>query len=270
MDGPNDAYNQNWTNFLILLKICEFLRAPKLQWLIQNDVVNLIVTLVRRFLLRRPFLAHLNVWYKSHHIVFFVYIEQRIKEPSGFIIASKYRHFKMEVVNDRNPEQSGTSATFTNILVSNMDENGQSSPKYTFPVTLIAEYDPEVINSYKCFVQSRSELWTCLVFRSWTLVCYLTEWRTKRVHYSDHHYTCNWAFEYQTTVTIWLLDIWIPASNYTMGVWYSNGLVMWLGRPLENWTFWTINKLFQSGFQTTIWILDHLTTPHKSTIWILH
>ena len=54
----------------------------------------------------------------------------------------------MEVVNDRNPEQSGTSATFTNILVSNMDENGQSSPKYTFPVTLIAEYDPEVINSY--------------------------------------------------------------------------------------------------------------------------
>ena len=32
------------------------------------------------------------------------------------------------------------------------------------------------------------------------------------------------------------------------------------GRPFKYW-------IFQSDFQTTNWILDHLTTKHKSTIW---
>ena len=52
----------------------------------------------------------------------------------------------MEVVSDTNHEStgSGSSATFSNVLVSSLDENGQSKPKYTFPVTLVAEYDPEV------------------------------------------------------------------------------------------------------------------------------
>jgi hypothetical protein len=52
----------------------------------------------------------------------------------------------MEVVSDTNhePTGSGSSASFTNVLVSLLDESGQSKPKYTFPVTLVAEYDPEV------------------------------------------------------------------------------------------------------------------------------
>ena len=41
---------------------------------------------------------------------------------------------------------------------------------------------------------------------------------------------------------------------------------MWLGRPFEYRTFWAINRLFQSGFQTTIWIPNHLANGHKSTI----
>jgi hypothetical protein len=36
------------------------------------------------------------------------------------------------------------SATFSNVLVSVLDESGQSQPKYAFPVSLVAEYDPEV------------------------------------------------------------------------------------------------------------------------------
>ena len=56
------------------------------------------------------------------------------------------------------------------------------------------------------------------------------------------------CFLFKYTVTIWILD--------SMGVWYSNGKVTWLGRPFEYQTFCTINRLFQSGFQNTIWIPD--------------
>ena len=38
------------------------------------------------------------------------------------------------------------------------------------------------------------------------------------------------------TAFIWILD--------SMGVWYSNGKVKWLGRPSKHLTFWTINKLY--------------------------
>ena len=72
-------------------------------------------------------------------------------------------------------------------------------------------------------------------------------------------------------VTLWIPNTLIPASSEyqnSMGVRYSNGKVTWLGGPFEYRTFRTINRLFQSGFQTTIWIPDHLTTRHKSTIWI--
>ena len=65
------------------------------------------------------------------------------------------------------------------------------------------------------------------------------------------------------TVTIWIPDTWIPNS---MGVRYSSGKVMWLGRPVEYQTFWTINRLFSFRFQTTFWIPAHFTTKHKSTI----
>ena len=37
----------------------------------------------------------------------------------------------------------------------------------------------------------------------------------------------------------------IPDS---IGVWYSNSLVMWLGWPFEYWKFWTINRLFSVQF----------------------
>ena len=51
----------------------------------------------------------------------------------------------MEVVNDTTQDGSGSgTATFSNVLVSTLDETGQSQPKYTLPVTLVAEYDPEV------------------------------------------------------------------------------------------------------------------------------
>ena len=58
---------------------------------------------------------------------------------------------------------------------------------------------------------------------------------------------------------------WIPN---TWCVRYSNGKVTWLDWPFEYGTIWAINRLFQSSFQTIICILDHLTTRHKSAIWI--
>ena len=51
-----------------------------------------------------------------------------------------------------------------------------------------------------------------------------------------------------------------------MEVQYSNG--KW---PFENRTFWTINRLFQSGFQTTSQIPDHMTTrPFDNRTLIYH
>ena len=69
-------------------------------------------------------------------------------------------------------------------------------------------------------------------------------------------------------VTIWkpdiqILDIRMPDI---VGVWYLNGKVEWLGRPFVFRTFWTTNRLFQSGVQTTTRTLNHLTTRYKSTI----
>ena len=63
-------------------------------------------------------------------------------------------------------------------------------------------------------------------------------------------------------VTIWkpdiqILDIRMPDI---VGVWYLNGKVEWLGRPFVFRTFWTTNRLFQSGVQTTTRTLNHLTT----------
>ncbi len=50
----------------------------------------------------------------------------------------------MEIVNDKSPATSSTTTAFNNVLVSTLDESGRSQPKYTFPVYLVAEYDPEV------------------------------------------------------------------------------------------------------------------------------
>ena len=47
------------------------------------------------------------------------------------------------------------------------------------------------------------------------------------------------------TVTIWILNTWIPDS---MGVWYSKGKVTWLGEAFKYRTFWTINRLFSVRF----------------------
>ena len=60
--------------------------------------------------------------------------------------------------------------------------------------------------------------------------------------------------QFLTTVTIWMPNTWLPDS---MGVRYYM-VVTWLGRPFEYQIFWTINRLFQSGFQPsfkyqTIW-----------------
>ena len=69
------------------------------------------------------------------------------------------------------------------------------------------------------------------------------------------------------TVTIWILDTRIPdLSEYW--VYSIQMVVMWLAGSFKYRTFWTINRLFQSGFQPTIRIQDHLTTRHKSTIQI--
>ena len=49
-------------------------------------------------------------------------------------------------------------------------------------------------------------------------------------------FTVHWEF-------IWILD--------SMGVWYSNGKVKWLGGPFKYRTFGTINRLF------SVWFSDH-------------
>ena len=59
--------------------------------------------------------------------------------------------------------------------------------------------------------------------------------------------------------------IWLPDTECPL----FKCWITWLCKPFEYWTFWITNRLFQSGFQTTIWKVDHLTTGHKSTIWIL-
>ena len=53
--------------------------------------------------------------------------------------------------------------------------------------------------------------------------------------------------------------IWLPDS---MGVWYSNGKVKWLGRPFKSWTFWTIYRFFSvqlSGHHLKTWPFDNQT-----------
>ena len=57
--------------------------------------------------------------------------------------------------------------------------------------------------------------------------------------------------------------IWIQDS---MGVWYSNGKVTWLGGPFKYRTFWTINTLFSVRFS------DHLlnTRPFENRTQIYH
>ena len=42
------------------------------------------------------------------------------------------------------------------------------------------------------------------------------------------------------------VNIWIPDS---MGVWYSNGEVTWIGRPFKYHTFWTTKRLFSLVFR---------------------
>ena len=71
-----------------------------------------------------------------------------------------------------------------------------------------------------------------------------------------------------STVTIWIPDIQILDIRMPdiVGVWYLNGKVKWLAQPFEYWTFWTMNRLFQSGVLTTTRKLNHFTTRYKSTI----
>ena len=64
--------------------------------------------------------------------------------------------------------------------------------------------------------------------------------------YSDHLIS-----EQLNTGFIWILG--------SMGVRYSNGKVRWLGGPFKYQTFWTINRLIWSSFQTTILLPDHFT-----------
>ena len=85
--------------------------------------------------------------------------------------------------------------------------------------------------------------------RNWHLkeLVFTRSWGVKGLSLTSFHFT----------VTIWIPNTWMPDS---MGVQYSNGKVMWLGGPFEYRTIWTTNRLFQSGFQTTIWIPDYLNT----------
>ena len=57
---------------------------------------------------------------------------------------------------------------------------------------------------------------------------------------------------------------WIPDS---IGVRYSNGKAMWLGRTFEYWKFWTINRLF------SVWFSDHYsntTFDNRTKIYYLN
>ena len=73
-----------------------------------------------------------------------------------------------------------------------------------------------------------------------------------------------------TTVTIWILNTWNLNIQLTghFFVWISNGLIMRLGRHLQNRTFYNIKQTSLSGFQTTIPNLDPLPTWHIWTIQI--
>ena len=73
------------------------------------------------------------------------------------------------------------------------------------------------------------------------------------------HCSENMGNIYSNHLNTWILN--------SMGVWYSNSKVKWLGQPFKYRTFWNINRLFLSDFQSTIQMPDHLTTGHKSTIW---
>ena len=68
----------------------------------------------------------------------------------------------------------------------------------------------------------------------------------------------NLLSQYNIKVTIWILNRWIPDS---LGVRYSNGKVMWLGRPFGYRIFWTINKLFSVRFS------DHLSNTGPLNNW---
>ena len=75
-------------------------------------------------------------------------------------------------------------------------------------------------------------------------------------------YTKNQTYPHLSiisTVTIWILNIWNPNFwlSTRFSVQFSNGLI-----PFEYWTF-------LSGFRTSIWKPDHLTTGHVWTIQII-
>ena len=76
-----------------------------------------------------------------------------------------------------------------------------------------------------------------------------------------------------STVTIWIPNTWILDSSEYQTVWVS-GIDMVQSRDLadhSNTGFWTLNRLFQSGFQTTICIPDHLhTRPFDNPTQIYH
>ena len=91
---------------------------------------------------------------------------------------------------------------------------------------------------------------------------------------------CNLYHSGTTLVTIWIPNTWILDSSEYRTVWLSD-IQMVKSRDLADHSntghFGPWTGFFQYGFQTTIWIPDHLTAGHKSTIqtslvfrWLLH
>lgn len=150
VDRPNDADTQN---LLFFTKICYFLSvgaASTKKFIRLNENRDFLRSSSAEFPAKSLIPEQIIHQRLSRKNIFFVYIDSW--SWKWFLKASNYLVFppkdkKMEVVNDTNHDGSGpgaTSATFSNVLVSNLEETGQSQPKYTFPVTLVAEYDPEV------------------------------------------------------------------------------------------------------------------------------
>ena len=84
-------------------------------------------------------------------------------------------------------------------------------------------------------------------------------------------FKCFWILNDQIFNPQWTVTIWIPDSSEYWTVWVSS-FQMVKSRDLADYSntghFGPLAHFVQSILKTTIWIPDHLTTGHKSTIWI--
>ena len=119
-----------------------------------------------------------------------------------------------------------------------------------------------VISDQNCILKSTILTWDkCKCLERDTPKRYLT---TKEIRCSDYPNIRQPKFEF-----IWKRNTWIPNSSEYRTVWVSS-IQMAKSRDLATIQIPYIldhkQAFFQSSFENIIWLLDHLTTKHKSTI----